>query len=68
MNWHLFATVFFLISLYQVFAKILTDSTDASANDVEETAVLQPPEPYYFIEHEDWPHWLKRFGLRHIQH
>ena len=33
MNWYLFVTVYFIVSLHQVFAKIPTDSTGASASE-----------------------------------
>ena len=58
MNWLLFASLLFR-PLHQGFAKIRTDSTDGSANDVAETAIIQPllrvkpPTPYDFTKHED---------------
>jgi len=73
MNWYVCVTVFFIVSLHQVFAKIPTDSTSASTSIVAEAAVIQPllqvkpPKSFDFTEHEDWPRWLKRFDLRHIQ-
>ena len=67
------ATVFFIVNLHQVSSKTPTDSTGASASDVAEAAVIQPllqvkpPKPFDFMKHEEWPCWLKRFHLRHIQ-
>jgi len=68
MNWYLLATVFFIVSLHQVFAEKPTDSTLARVV-IQPLLEVKPPKPFDFTKYEgeEWPCWLKRFDLRHIQ-
>ena len=68
MNWYLFATVFFIVSLHQVFAAKKPTYITLVRAVIQPLLEVKPPKPFDFTKHEDgeWPRWSKRFDLRHI--
>jgi len=68
MNCYFFATVFFIVSLQQIFAKKPTDSNLARAV-IQPLLEVKPPKPFAVTkrEGEEWPCCLKWFDGRHIR-